>query len=44
MAAEMTIDELRDDIRTMPEGEILCITFEESAGKEVDHAGEKESG
>ncbi len=44
MADEMTLEELRDYIRTMPEGEILCITFKESAGKEVDHAGEKESG
>ena len=44
MAAEMTLDELREYMRTMPEGEIPCITFEESDGKEVDHAGEKESG
>jgi len=44
MAAEMTLEELRDYVRTMPENEILCITFEEPAGKEVDHAGEKESG
>ena len=43
MAAEMTRDELRDYIRTMPEGEILCITFEEAAGKKEDHAGEKGS-
>ena len=44
MADEMTLEELRDYVRTMPENEILCITFEEPAGKEVDHAGEKESG
>ena len=44
MAAEITLDELRDYIHSMPEDEILCITFEEPAGKEVDHAGEKESG
>ena len=44
MADEMTLEELRDYINSMPEDEILCITFEEPAGKEVDHAGEKESG
>ena len=44
MADEMTLEELRDYINSMPEDEILCITFEELAGKEVDHAGEKESG
>ena len=44
MAAEMTLDELRAYISSMLEDEILCITFEEPAGKEVDHAGKKESG
>ncbi len=44
MADEMTLEELRDYINSMPEDEILCITIEEPAGKEVDHAGEKESG
>ena len=44
MVDEMTLEELRDYINSMPEDEILCITFEEPAGKEVDHAGEKESG
>jgi len=43
MAAEMTLEELRDYIRSMPEDEILCITFEEAAGKKEDHAGEKGS-
>ena len=43
MAAEMTLEELRDYINSMPEDEILCITFEEPARKEVDHAGEKGS-
>ena len=43
MAAEMTLDELRDYIRSMPEDEILCITLEEPAGKEEAHAGEKGS-
>ena len=41
MADEMTLEELRDYINSMQADEILCITFEESAGKEVDHAGEK---
>lgn len=44
MAAEMTLEELRDYIRSMPEDEILCITLEGPGGKEEDHAGEKESG
>ena len=44
MAETMTLEELRDYISSMPEDEILCITFEEPAGKEVDHAGENESG
>ena len=44
MAVEMTLDELRDYIRSMPEDEILCITLEEPGGKEEDHAGEKERG
>ena len=43
MADEMTLEELRDYINSMPEDEILCTTFEEPAGKEVDHAGEKGS-
>ena len=43
MAVEMTLDELRDYIRSMPDDEILCITFEEPAGKEEAHAGEKGS-
>ena len=44
MAAEMTLEELRDYIRTMPEDEILCITLERPGGKEEDHAREKRSG
>ena len=44
MADEMTLEELRDYINRMPEDEILCITFEEPAGKEEDHAGENGSG
>ena len=44
MTDVMTLEELRDYIRSMPEDEILCITLEEPVGKEVDHAGEKESG
>ena len=41
MADEVTLEELRDYISSMPEDEVLCITFEEPAGKEVAHAGEK---
>ena len=44
MAVEMTLDELRDYIRSMPDDEILCITLERPGGKEEDHAGEEESG
>jgi hypothetical protein len=44
MAAEMTLDELRDYIHSMPEDEILCITLKGPGGKEEGHAGEKESG
>ena len=41
MTDVMTLEELRDYIRSMPEDEILCITIEEPAGKEEAHAGEK---
>ena len=44
MVVEMTLDELRDYIRSMPDDEILCITLERPGGKEEDHAGEEESG
>ena len=43
MADEMTLEELRDYINSMPEDEILCITFKEPDGKEEAHAGEKGS-
>ena len=44
MAAEMTLEALRDYIRTMPEDEVLCITFDGPEGKEEAHDGEKGSG
>ena len=43
MAVTMTLEELREHIRTMPEDEILRITFEVPGGKEGDHAGEEGS-
>ena len=41
MAEKMTLDELRYYIHTMPDDEILRITFEDSGGKEEAHDGEK---
>ena len=43
MAVTMTLEELREHIRTMPDDEILRITFEVPDGKEGDHAGEEGS-
>ena len=43
MAVAMTLEELREHIRTMPEDEILRITFEVPDGKEGVHAREEGS-
>ena len=41
MAEKMTLDELRDYIRNMPDDEILCITFEDPDEQEEAHDREK---
>lgn len=41
MAEKMTLDELRDYVRTMPDDEILCITFENPNEQEETHDREK---
>ncbi len=38
---KITLDELRDYIRTMPDDEILRVTFEDPDEKEKAHDGEK---
>ena len=41
MDEKMTLDELRDYIRTMPDDEILRVTFEDSDEQEEEHDREK---
>ena len=41
MLVTMTLEELREHIRTMPEDEIFRITFEVPDRKEVVHVGEE---